>query len=248
MLTRVQASLVSVVALGIVLGCSSSGEDVFEQEDLCNVYQVHVGESTEPDQPITVRIEGGLGGGDCVFFGGVDCRRIRDRWILRPIQGHASPGSDTCLVPHGWVDTVVTLEPPGIEWVYIEVQSARAVFVESTYVRPQAFLVGTFHYTAYDTLGAEVFWGSLSTTSPEPSYVIGGWEMVIREGLGDGAQTDEGDLYGWFTSGRLDLLLGGPDGISLSGVVDDVGYEGTWAEHSFRGVVNHGTFRAERAF
>ena len=241
--TRAVTSMILAVALGIALGCSSSEEDLVETEDLCFVYRVNVGESTEPDQDIAVNIEGALGGEGCV---NIDSRRIRNRWIILPMQGGDSPGSG-CIAPHAPVDTVVTLEPPNLGWVYVEVQSRRKVFVESTFVRSQPFLVGTFEYTAFDTLDAEIFWGSLWMTSPEPSFVTGRYEMVYRAGLmEEGPHTHKGNFYGQFANGQLTVSLGGANGIHFSGIVDGVGYQGTWADYAFRGVTARGTFKAER--
>ena len=100
-------------------------------------------------------------------------------------------------------------------------------------------MLGRFTYTAYDTLGTELYHGTLILFQND-SKITGAWQFA------DGRS---GQLEGIVRSSELNLDLNPgfvDNNLLLQGTMSDGTFSGSWQQIGFPGIMDRGSFTALR--
>ena len=109
---------------------------------------------------------------------------------------------------------------------------------------------GTYAYSGYDSTGAKIVQGWIKLEFDDSTKISGEWELdIIRNPEKIGPQVGEGNLVGNLEDNQLFLNLN-PDfvdyNVFLTCPYDDQKLTGKWDYSGFPGIINYGTFVAER--
>ena len=110
--------------------------------------------------------------------------------------------------------------------------------------------VGLYHYSSFDSLGVKIVEGTFSIEYGDSISISGEWDFEeIGNPQNIGPQTGEGQLIGTIEENGFHVELN-PDmidnNVSLVGVIDGNKIEGDWIYSGFPGIINYGTFIAEK--
>jgi hypothetical protein len=108
----------------------------------------------------------------------------------------------------------------------------------------------TFRYMAYDTIGTLVVSGWMKIDIQDSTHVTGEWHFnKVNNPKDIGPHIGEGRLVGGFYDNRLHINLN-PDWIDnnvyLNGQMQAISYNGTWIWSGYPGLLNRGSFQANR--
>ncbi|MCU0645566.1 MAG: hypothetical protein MUC94_15080 [bacterium] len=109
---------------------------------------------------------------------------------------------------------------------------------------------GAYAYTGYDSTGVKIVMGWTKIVFDDNIYISGEWEL---DKIGDpeniGPQVGSGNLVGSLENHQLFLNLN-PDfvdnNVFLTCLYDDQKLTGKWNYSGFPGIINYGTFVAEK--
>ena len=109
---------------------------------------------------------------------------------------------------------------------------------------------GAYAYTGYDSTGVKIVTGWIKIAFEDSIHLSGEWELdKIGDPQSIGPQVGEGNLVGNLENNQLSLNLN-PDYIDnnvfLICPYDDKKLTGKWFYSGFPGIINYGTFVAER--
>ena len=131
---------VLALALGGLLLLTSCGDRTCGVEMptsefvLCWADSLEVPDTLAVGESIPARVWGVAGPDLCYHLERIECELVGPTWVLTPIARHYVNVGCYYMVSH--FDQVVTLTPPGLGWVYVEVLSRKRVLLDSVYVRP----------------------------------------------------------------------------------------------------------------
>lgn len=100
-------------------------------------------------------------------------------------------------------------------------------------------MLGKFTYTAYDTLGTELYYGTLILFQND-SKITGAWQF-------EGGRS--GQLEGIVRGTELNLNLNPgfvDNNLLLHGIISDGTFSGAWQQVGLPGIMNRGSFTAIR--
>lgn len=109
---------------------------------------------------------------------------------------------------------------------------------------------GLFHYSSFDSLGVNIVEGTFSIEYGDSISISGDWDF---EKIGNpeniGPQTGEGQLLGTIENEAFFAELNSymsDNNVSLVGVINGNTITGDWTYSGFAGIINYGTFNAEK--
>jgi hypothetical protein len=109
---------------------------------------------------------------------------------------------------------------------------------------------GAYAYTGFDSTGVKIVRGWIKIVFDDSIHISGEWELdKIGDPQNIGPQVGSGILLGSYDKRKIVIELN-PDyvdnNVSLIGEWDENKIEGEWMYGSLHGIVNHGTFKAEK--
>ena len=109
---------------------------------------------------------------------------------------------------------------------------------------------GAYAYTGYDSTGVEIVQGWIKFEFADKATLSGEWELdKIGKPQNIGPQVGSGQLVGSFQNSQLYLNLNpqyADNNVFLACPYDDQKLEGKWTYSGFPGVINYGSFKAEK--
>jgi hypothetical protein len=109
---------------------------------------------------------------------------------------------------------------------------------------------GAYAYTGYDSTGVKIVTGWIKIVFEDSIHLSGDWELdKIGDPQNIGHQVGSGTLLGSYDKNKIycDLNPGYVDNnLILRGDYDDKKIAGEWMYVGFPGVINQGTFNAEK--
>ncbi|HEX9974845.1 MAG TPA: hypothetical protein VGD14_22515 [bacterium] len=110
--------------------------------------------------------------------------------------------------------------------------------------------VATYKYTGYDSMGVKIITGWIEFLFEDSTDITGRWELdKIGDPQNIGPQVGSGYLVGSLENHQLFLNLNPEyvdNNVFLICPYDDQKLTGKWNYSGFPGIINHGTFVAEK--
>lgn len=109
---------------------------------------------------------------------------------------------------------------------------------------------GAFQYTGYDSTGVVIVQGWLSLSFEDSTAITGNWQLQkVGEVTQIGRQTGTGTLAGRIRLGKIFLNLNPnivDNNVEIDGDFTKNRFSGKWRYIGFPGLLNWGTFKAEK--
>ena len=109
---------------------------------------------------------------------------------------------------------------------------------------------GAYAYTAYDSTGVKIIEGWIKIVFDDSINISGEWELdKIGHPQNIGPQVGSGTLRGSYDKGKIVIGLNPgymDNNVILTGEWDIRKIEGDWMYVGFPGIINEGTFKAEK--
>jgi len=107
-----------------------------------------------------------------------------------------------------------------------------------------------FNYSGFDSLGVKIVEGAFSMVYIDSNSIEGDWNFAkIGNPIGIGNQVGSGEYYGFTNNNTISINLNPDyvdDNVNLFGTMNDNTIDGEWSYSTLHGVVNYGTFTAEK--
>jgi len=109
---------------------------------------------------------------------------------------------------------------------------------------------GIYQYSGFDTLGVKIITGSFTIEQGDSFSISGEWNFnPIGNLLNIGPQTGQGEYTGTIENNELRINLNpewADNNVILEGIIDGNTISGNWYYSGYAGILNYGTFTAEK--